>query len=75
MNNAPTKLVVEQIGPVPGQARGVHGRRNGFIINYNIKYRMGREGLRGSKAPGRGFPKWMVLSARDGDGDGVVCET
>ena len=23
---------------------------------------------------GRGFPKSMVLSARDGDGDGVVCE-
>ena len=28
----------------------------------------------GSKGNGRGFPKWMVPSARDGDGDGVVCE-
>ena len=28
----------------------------------------------GSKGGGQGFPKWMVPSARDGDGDGVVCE-
>ena len=28
----------------------------------------------GSKGSGRGFPKAMVPSARDGDGDGVVCE-
>ena len=30
--------------------------------------------IQGSKGNGRGFPKWMVPSARDGDGDGVVCE-
>ena len=34
----------------------------------------GETHVRGSKGPGRGFPKWMVPSARDGDGDGVVCE-
>ena len=28
----------------------------------------------GSKGNGRGFPAAMVPSARDGDGDGVVCE-
>ena len=28
----------------------------------------------GSVGGGRGFPKEMVPSARDGDGDGVVCE-
>ena len=28
----------------------------------------------GSRGSGRGFPKAMVPSARDGDGDGVVCE-
>ena len=28
----------------------------------------------GSNGPGRGFPQAMVPSARDGDGDGVVCE-
>ena len=30
--------------------------------------------LRGSKGNGRGFPAEKVPSARDGDGDGVVCE-
>ena len=29
----------------------------------------------GSRGGGKGFPKEMVQSARDGDGDGVVCET
>ena len=34
----------------------------------------GQPRVQGSKGSGRGFPKWMVPSARDGDGDGVVCE-
>ena len=34
----------------------------------------GETRAQGSKGNGRGFPKWMVPSARDGDGDGVVCE-
>ena len=34
----------------------------------------GESRVQGSKGGGRGFPKWMVPSARDGDGDGVVCE-
>ena len=34
----------------------------------------GETRAQGSKGNGRGFPKWMVPSARDGHGDGVVCE-
>lgn len=34
----------------------------------------GETRVQGSKGSGRGFPKWMVPSARDGDGDDVVCE-
>ena len=30
--------------------------------------------IQGTKGNGRGFPEWMVPGARDGDGDGVVCE-
>ncbi len=30
--------------------------------------------VQGTQGPGKGFPAWMVPSARDGDGDGVVCE-
>ena len=34
----------------------------------------GEERVQGSQGGGQGFPKAMVPSARDGDGDGVVCE-
>ena len=34
----------------------------------------GVERQQGTKGEGRGFPKETVPSARDGDGDGVVCE-
>ena len=34
----------------------------------------GEQRIQGSKGSGRGFPKSMVPSARDGDSDGVVCE-
>ena len=34
----------------------------------------GEDRVQGSQGGGRGFPKAMVPSARDGDGDGVVCE-
>ena len=34
----------------------------------------GEQRVRGSQGGGRGFPKGMVPGARDGDGDGVVCE-
>ncbi len=34
----------------------------------------GESRIQGGKGDGRGFPKKMVPSARDGDGDGVVCE-
>lgn len=34
----------------------------------------GETRVRGAQGSGRGFPKEMVPSARDGDGDGVVCE-
>ena len=34
----------------------------------------GEERVQGSQGGGRGFPKEMVPTARDGDGDGIVCE-
>ena len=34
----------------------------------------GEERVQGSQGGGRGFPKAMVPSARDGDGDGMVGE-
>ena len=35
----------------------------------------GEERVQGSRGEGQGFPKAIVPSARDGDGDGVVCES
>ena len=34
----------------------------------------GEQRVQGSQGGGEGFPKPMVPSARDGDGDGIVCE-
>ena len=34
----------------------------------------GEQRVQGSQGSGRGFPKATVPSARDGDGDGIVCE-
>ena len=34
----------------------------------------GEERVQGNRGGGRGFPKAMVPSSRDGDGDGIVCE-
>ena len=34
----------------------------------------GEQRMQGSRGGGWGFPKAMVPSARDGDGDGIVCE-
>ena len=34
----------------------------------------GEQRVQGSQDGGRGYPKATVPSARDGDGDGVVCE-
>ena len=35
----------------------------------------GEDRIPGTRGGGRGFPQAMVPSARDGDGDGIVCET
>ena len=34
----------------------------------------GQQRVQGRQGGGQGYPKAMVPSARDGDGDGVVCE-
>ena len=40
----------------------------------NAAQAAGQMRVQGAKGNGRGFPKSMVPSARDGDGDGIVCE-
>ena len=34
----------------------------------------GQQRVQGNQGGGQGYPKAIVPSARDGDGDGIVCE-
>ena len=61
----------------------VVGKNNGPRWNFQAPTKpdspgksRGETRVQGSKGNGRGFPEWMVPSAKDGDGDGdgVVCE-
>ena len=45
------------------------------VFNWaKLRSEAGEQQVPGSKSPGRGFPQSMVPSARDGVGDGIVCE-
>ena len=48
--------------------------RDGTYASCDAAEAAGEVRVQGSKGPGRGFPAELVPSARDGDGDGVVCE-
>ena len=79
--NEPPSLWVSH-GSVPGVHRATstpepRPTATAATIKYNscdAAQAAGETRVQGSKGNGRGFPKWMVPSARDGDGDGVVCE-
>ena len=68
-------------GSVPGVHRATPAPEPGPTTTTTIEYSScdaaqaaGETRVQGSKGGSKGFPKWMVPSARDGDGDGVVCE-
>ena len=77
--NEPPSLWVSH-GSVPGVHRATstpapRPTATATTIKYNscdAAQAAGETRVQGSKGNGRGFPKWMVPSARDGDG--VVCE-
>ena len=56
------------------QRAGVDEQPSGTYASCDEAEAAGVERQQGSKGTGRGFPKQTVPSARDGDGDGVVCE-
>ena len=47
----------------------------GVYVSCEAAEAAGESRVLGSSGDGRGFPQEKVPSARDGDGDGVVCET
>lgn len=69
-------------GSIPGQHRPTatlepHATAAPTVRMYNscdVAHAAGETRVQGSKGGERGFPKSMVPSARDGDGDGVVCK-
>ena len=67
-----------QVKPTPGPTSNpVQQTPTSEMRTYNscdAAQAAGETRVQGSKGNGRGFPEWMVPSARDGDGDGVVCE-
>ena len=71
----PPLLVVTQAGPIslPANPTPAPTVSNSYA-SCDEAMAAGERRVRGSKGPGRGFPKAKVPSARDGDGDGVVCE-
>lgn len=59
----------------PEPTATVISNENGDIYpNCDAAEEAGLERVTGGSGDGRGFPAWQVPSARDGDGDGVVCE-
>ena len=59
--------------PAPGQP--VTELEEGSLVygSSQTEEEAGDTGAQGSKGGGRGFPKAVVPSGRDGHGDGVVC--
>ena len=56
-------------GAAPGDSMAGHA-----YASCDEAEKTGEQLVQGSEGGGRGFPQSMVPSARDGDGDGVVCE-
>ena len=74
---APTEPSVpgSTITPVPAQPRTpTLAPATTTYASCEAAQAAGETRIRGIQGNGRGFPKPMVPSARDGDGDGVVCE-
>ena len=76
---SPPQLTVShqtQSGPTPAPTRNAAQPtpQTRTYANCDAAEAAGERRIQGSKGGGKGFPKWMVPSARDGDGDGVVCE-
>ena len=71
----PPSLTVKAAGSAPGAGSPTPSPTAGDIYSScDEAAGAGEQRVQGSKGPGRGFPQSKVLSARDGDGDGIVCE-
>lgn len=61
--------------PAPTPTRiTIHSEAGEIYPSCDAAVEAGMERIKGENGDGRGFPARQVPSARDGDGDGVVCE-
>ena len=65
---------VDHLGSVPGEDNPTAEPEEGAYESCEDAAAAGEERVLGGQGGGRGFPAEMVPSARDGDGDGLVCE-
>ena len=65
---------LDYLGAVTGEDKQTAEPENPVYESCEEAAAAGEQRVQGSQGSGRGFPKAMVPSARDGDGDGVVCE-
>ena len=73
----PPDMEVEELdylGTATGEHKPTPELQNSVYGSCEEAAEAGEQRVQGSQGGGQGFPKAMVLSARDGDGDGVVCE-
>ena len=65
---------LDYLGAVTGEDKPTEEPGNPVYGSCEEAAEAGEQRMQGSQGGGRGFPEDTVPSARDGDGDGVVCE-
>ncbi len=60
--------------PIPAETVTVGPSPQSTYTSCDAAEAAGEERVRGSRGSAKGFPAELIPSARDGDGDGVVCE-
>ena len=72
---SPPRLTVRPADPPPAPAEPTSSpTATDTYADCDEAEEAGEERVPGTNGPGRGFPQSKVPSARDGDGDGIVCE-
>ena len=75
MCTSPPRLTVRPADPPPAPAQPVSSPTAAdTYADCDEAEEAGEQRVQGTKGTGRGFPQSNVPSARDGDGDGIVCE-
>ena len=65
---------LDYLGSVTGEHKAATGPEGTVYRSCDEAAAAGEQRVQGSRGSGEGLPEAMVPSARDGDGDGVVCE-